>query len=176
MIKTYIVGIGMTRFGKHRHESVKSLTAAAVEQALADCSIPAERVAAAFFANTVQGELEGQLMIRGQIALRPLGFEGIPIINVENACASGATAVSLAINHIRSGSADLALAVGVDKMISPDKELMFGIFDGAWDVHDTEAGRARLLSLGSAIKPPVGCLNKDRSFLWTCMQHSLKRT
>ena len=165
MINTYIVGIGMTRFGKHRHESVKSLTAAAVTQALADCSIPPERVGAAFFANTVQGELEGQLMIRGQIALRPLGFEGIPIINVENACASGATAVNLAVNHIRSGSADLALAVGVDKMISPDRELMFGIFDGAWDVHDAEAGRARLLSLGSAIKPPVGVSEqKDRSF------------
>ena len=54
------------------------------------------------------------------------------MINVENACASGATAVNLAINHIRSGSADVVLAVGVDKMVSPDKELMFGIFDGAW--------------------------------------------
>ena len=110
-------------------------------------------------------------MIRGQIALRPLGFEGIPIINVENACASGATAVNLAINHIRSGSADVVLAVGVDKMVSPDKELMFGIFDGAWDVHDTEAGRARLLSLGSAIEPPVGVSNKKIGhFSWTCMR------
>ena len=85
--------------------------------------------------------------------------------------------MNLAINYIRSGSADVALAVGVDKMVSPDKELMFGIFDGAWDVHDTEAGRARLLSLGSAIEPPVGFPNKKIGhFSWTCMQRSLERT
>ena len=177
MIKTYIVGIGMTRFGKHRHESVKSLTAAAVEQALADCSIPQERVGAAFFANTVQGELEGQLMIRGQIALRPLGFEGIPIINVENACASGATAVNLAINYIRSGSADVALAVGVDKMVSPDKELMFGIFDGAWTYTILKLGGHVCYRLAAPLSHRWGCPNKKIGhFSWTCMQRSLERT
>ena len=102
MINAYIAGIGMTKFGRFPDESVKSLTSKAVSMALRDSAISPEWVKAAFFANTVQGALEGQLMVRGQMALRPLGLEGIPIINVENACASSATAVSLALNYILS--------------------------------------------------------------------------
>ena len=154
MINAYIAGTGMTKFGRFPDESVKSLTSKAVSMALRDSAISPERVKAAFFANTVQGALEGQLMVRGQMALRPLGLEGIPIINVENACASSATAVSLALNYIRAGSADVVLAVGVDKMVVPDKKLMFSIFDGAWDVHDTAAGTQRLLSLGDGLSAP----------------------
>ena len=85
MREVYIIGVGMTKFGRFPNETVKSLTASAVTNALRDCGMSPSRIKAAFFANTVQGALEGQLMVRGQIALRPLGFEGIPIINVENA-------------------------------------------------------------------------------------------
>ena len=165
MTDAYIAGIGITKFGRFPDESVKSLTSKAVCAAMRDCAINPERIKAAFFANTVQGALEGQLMVRGQIALRPLGLEGIPIINVENACASSATALNLALNYIRAGSADVVLAVGVDKMVVPDKKLMFSIFDGAWDVHDAAVGMQRLLSLGESLSAPSGIQEQtNRSF------------
>lgn len=156
MTEVHIVGIDMTRFARHVDLSVKQLTAAAVTGALADAGLSADKVDAAFFANTVQGSLEGQHCIRGQIALRPLGFEGIPIVNVENACASATTAFQLAVNHIKAGAGDIVIAVGVDKMVVSDRAAMFAIFDGAWDVHDTAAGTARLASLGTGMPVPQG--------------------
>jgi acetyl-CoA acyltransferase len=130
------------------------LTAQAVNQALADAGLQARQVEAAYFANTVQGALEGQLMVRGQMALRPLGFEGIPIVNVENACASASTALNLAYTAIKAGAIDIALAVGVDKMVVADKQAMLGVFDGAWDVHETERSTAQLLAMGAGVATP----------------------
>ena len=65
--------------------------------------------------------LEGQNTVRGQIALRSLGLHGIPITNVENACASGSTALLQATAWLRAGLADVALAVGAEKMFFPEK-------------------------------------------------------
>ena len=165
MTGVYLLGIGMTRFAKHPDRSVKSLVAEAVGLALADAEVEARQIEAAFFANTVQGALEGQLMVRGQIALRPLGIEGVPIVNVENACASATSAFALAINHIRAGAGDIVLAVGADRMVVADKRAMFGVFDGAWDVHDAEAGMARLRALGAPMAVPEGASElASRSF------------
>lgn len=165
MTDVYIVGTGMTPFARHTDKSLKQLVATAVAEALADAETTAARIGAGFFANTVQGTLEGQIMVRGQMALRPLGFEAIPIVNVENACASASTALALAVSHIKAGLCDVVLAVGADKMVVPDKARMLGVFDGAWDVHDTVAGRARLLALGAgmAVPPDAGEM-AERSF------------
>ena len=164
-MNVYIVGVGMTRFAKHKEQSVKSLTAEAVGAALKDADCRPQRIKAAMFANTVQGALEGQLMVRGQIALRPLGIEGVPIYNVENACASSATALNMGVQMIKAGTADVVLAVGADKMVVPDKKAMFGIFDGAWDVHETERGREMLLDLGKGVETPAGADEMEtRSF------------
>lgn len=156
MSHIYVAGVGMTTFGKHLSSSVKDLTRLAVSAALADSGCNMSQVQAAYFANATQGHMEGQHMIRGQLALRAMGFQGIPVVNVENACASASTAFYLAINHIHSGAADIVLAVGVEKMFSDDKARMFSSFDGAWDVHDTEAGKARLLQMGRGVMPPEG--------------------
>jgi acetyl-CoA acyltransferase len=149
-----IIGVGMTRFAKQPQLSVKQLVAQAVGSALSDAGINASQVNTAFFANTVQGTHEGQLMVGGQIALRPLGFEGIPIFNVENACASSSSALALAVSAVRSGMADIVLAVGADKMVVPNKQKMFGIFDGAWDVNDIDAGTKKLMMLGKDMPIP----------------------
>ncbi len=95
-------------------------------------------------------------MIRGEIALRAMGIGGIPVVNVENACASGSTAFSLAVNFLKSGEADAALAVGVEKMFSSDRELMLAVFDSAWDVSEADEIRKRLLNLGDGVEVPVG--------------------
>ncbi|NCU65195.1 thiolase family protein [Acidovorax sp. 210-6] len=152
----YITGVGMTPFGRHPQWSVKDLTRQAVTTALQDAGCSARQLQAAYFSNATQGHMEGQHMVRGQLALRAMGVEGIPVVNVENACASASTALHLAVQHVRSGAADIVLAVGAEKMWSEDKARMFAAFDGAWDVHDTEAGRARLLAMGEGVMPPPG--------------------
>ena len=156
MESIYIAGVGMTPFGRHPQWSVKDLTRQAVTAALQDAGCSARQLQAAYFSNATQGHMEGQHMVRGQLALRAMGVEGIPVVNVENACASASTALHLAVQHVRSGAADIVLAVGAEKMCSDDKARMFAAFDGAWDVHDTEAGRARLLAMGEGITPPPG--------------------
>lgn len=70
------------------------------------------------------------------------------MFNIENACASGSTALQLAVTALRAGDADIALAVGAEKTVSPNRELMFSVFNGAWDVAQHEAIVNRLLQLG----------------------------
>jgi len=155
----YIAGVGMTPFGKHLASSVKDLTRQAVAGALADAGCDASQLQAAYFANATQGHMEGQHMIRGQLALRAMGLQSLPVVNVENACASASTALHLAVQHVRAGAADIVLAVGAEKMFSDDKARMFAAFDGAWDVHETEASRARLLHMGEGVEPPAGSMS-----------------
>lgn len=89
--------------------------------ALDDAGCTSADVDAIYFANAAQGYLDGQEMIRGQVALQDSGMLGAPIINVENACASGTTAVHLAWNSVASGQSDIALVVGAEKLSHPDK-------------------------------------------------------
>lgn len=156
MSPIYVAGVGMTPFGKHPSSSIKDLTRHAVEAALRDAGCDKAQVQAAYFANATQGHMDGQHMIRGQLALRAMGLEGIPVVNVENACASASTAFYLALNHVRSGAADIVLVVGAEKMFADDRARMFAAFDGAWDVHDTDAAKARLLQMGQGVSVPPG--------------------
>ena len=150
----FVAGVGMTPFGKNMETSVRQLTHRAVQAALDDAQGEARWLQGAFFGNSTQGHMDGQHMVRGQLALGDIG--GIPVVNVENACASASTAFHLAVNYVRAGAADIVLAVGAEKMYSADKARTFSAFDGAWDVHDTEAGRERLLRMGRGIEPPPG--------------------
>lgn len=93
-------------------------------------------------------------MIPGQITLREMGFEGIPMVNVENACASGSTALNLAAQFLKAGEGDVALAVGAEKMWIGDKAKMFSLFDGAWDVSTVEENTEKLMALGKGIDVP----------------------
>jgi acetyl-CoA acetyltransferase len=121
-VSTVVAGCGATAFGKHRQRSLKSLVAEAVAGALADAGASAGEVQAVYFANASAGLLSGQEMIRGQVLLRDLGFGGLPIVNVENACASSATAVQLARQAIAAGEHDVVVVVGAEKMVVPDRQ------------------------------------------------------
>ena len=150
----YLVGVGMTPFGKFLDRTVKDLTLEAVTGALTDAGVGKTDIEAAFFANTSQSPMEGQYMVAGEIALRDMGFSEIPISNVENACASASTALHLAYANIKAGLSDVALAVGAEKMTSRDKTRSMAIFDGAWDVHGVDELTRRLLELGEGMKAP----------------------
>lgn len=134
----YIVGIGMVPFGRHLDRTIVDLTREAVQEAMADAGIEHKDVGAAYFANATQGLLGDVYYVRGQIALRQIGFPGLQVINVENACAGGTTALHGACMHIAAGEADIVLAVGVEKMFCQDKAKSFGLFSSAWDIQTTK--------------------------------------
>ncbi len=147
----------MTGLGKFPEKSVKSMSRDAVVGALVDARCAISDVQAAWFSNTRQGMMEGQNSIRGQCALRPLGFSGIPIINVENACASASTALREACAHLMAGMCDVALVAGADKMFFPDqKEQTLRAFRGGADVHMMDATRAWLAEIGKDMEPGEG--------------------
>jgi acetyl-CoA acetyltransferase len=152
----YIVGVGMTPFGKLLDRSVKDLTREAVTAALDDAGCAIGDLEAVQFSNACQGHMQGQDLIRGEIALRSMGIEGIPVTNVENACASASTAVYGAVQFLRAGMGEVALAVGVEKMFSTDRARMFSAFDSGWDVATAEKNRERLIALGEGLEIPAG--------------------
>ena len=106
-----------------------------------------------FSGNAAAGLVSGQEMIRGQVALQGTALAGVPLVNVENACASGSSAFNLATMALRAGSCDIALAVGVEKMNIPDKAKMFSAFDGGWDVSTVAQNKETLMVMGEGIVP-----------------------
>ncbi|NKY58333.1 thiolase family protein [Nocardia flavorosea] len=152
---SFIVGVGMTPFRYDVASTVKGLTAAAITAACSDAGVSPGAIDSVFFANSGQGVLEGQHAVRGQVALRAMGIQGVPVTNVENACAGGSTALTSAIAAVRAGMADVALAVGVEKMSDPDRSRSFEIFAGGWDVTAAEVTMARLRTLGTSVKVPT---------------------
>lgn len=138
MGRATIVGAGMTRFGKFPDRTVRDLAEEAARTAMDDAGVTAADVQRAFFGNAVSGLITGQEMIRGQIALRDLGLGPIPVLNVENACASGSSAVHQAVTSIEAGQSDLVLVVGAEKLTHEDKRRSFEAIGTAVDLERLE--------------------------------------
>jgi acetyl-CoA acyltransferase len=117
---TYILGVSMTRFGKHLDKSLKDLAYEPVWNAIHESKIDPHDIGIAFVGNAYAGLMTGQESVRGQGLLRDAGITRIPIINVENACSSGSTAFYLAHKAVATGQAELALALGVEKLFCGD--------------------------------------------------------
>ena len=155
MSSVYIVGVGMTPLGRHLSHSVKDLTRTAVQAALHDAGCDQQAIESAWFSNTRQGVLQGQHGIRGQCALRAMGFEAIPIINCDNACASSSTGLNQAWAAIKAGVCDVALVLGAEKMHLPERrDLMFEAFWGGMDRELAEQQLAAQAALSAALPMP----------------------
>ncbi|MEW6268488.1 MAG: thiolase family protein [Thermodesulfobacteriota bacterium] len=152
--QAYVLGVGMTRFGKHLDRSMKALAAEAIDLALADAALGRDALEAAYVGNAVQGLITGQECVRGQVVLREHGIGGIPIVNVENACASASTALHLAWRAVAGGFEDCVLALGMEKLFHPDKRKVFAAFSGAIDVEILEAFR-QMLARGAGEPAPA---------------------
>ena len=163
MTQIYIAGIAMTVFGRHLERSLQDLAGEALQGALRDAGCDVNDLGAAFYSGVTNGPLQGQLCIPGQVVLGKLGIQGIPIYNVENACASGSSAVNLALQALKAGSADVALALGSEKMNTGDKAKAFAIFEGGWDVSRAEENYATLVKMGEGVTPPPGS-ESDRPY------------
>lgn len=150
-----VAGAGMTAFGRLPARSLKDLAGEAIAMALADAGLQARDVQAAWMGNAAAGTITGQVCVPGEIVLRQQGIGGIPVINVENACATAATALNQAVAMISAGMYDVALAVGYEKLVHEDKARSFSVFLGAVDVEDMAGLRARIDRKMAAIGMPV---------------------
>ncbi len=105
----YILGTTMTKFGKHPDKDVIDLAAEAAMAALADGGVTMSDIDVLAY-----GNLLGRTV--GQHLLQQIGQTGIPVFNVSNACATGATALRQTVMAVKAGEADMGLAVGVEKL------------------------------------------------------------
>lgn len=156
MSNIYIAGIAMTVFGRHVERSLDDLAREALNGALKDAGCKVSDLGIAYYAGMTNGPLQGQIAIPGQVVFSKIGVEGIPVFNVENACASGSSAVHLAVQSLKAGATDVALALGAEKMNIADKARAFSIFEAGWDVSRAEENFATLVSMGEGIVPPPG--------------------
>ena len=106
----WILGITMTKFGKHADKDVVDLAAEATMGALADGGVTMRDIGILAAGNLMGGGGMGQQL------QKQVGQTGIPVYNVSNACATGATALRTAIMAVKSGECDMGLAVGVEKL------------------------------------------------------------
>ncbi len=108
MNEVYVIGVGMTTFGKHPDRTAADLGAEAILEALDDAGLKTNDIEAGWVGHVFQG------MAMGQRALGAAGLSGLPITNVENACSSGSTAIFEAAMALKAGAYDIVLAAGVE--------------------------------------------------------------
>ena len=107
----WILGIHMTKFGKHADKDQLDLASEAAIAALRDGGVTIQDIGVLAAGNLMGGP--GGI---GQALLKQIGQTGIPVYNVVNACATGATALRTVIMAIKAGEVDMGLAVGVEKL------------------------------------------------------------
>ena len=151
MRDTVVAGVGMTTFGKHTQTRYTALVTDAVRQALDDAGCGPSDVQLVYYANTGAGLVQGQESVRGQHAVRGSGLEGVPLVNVENACASGSTALNQAWLAVAAGYADVAIAIGAEKLTHPDKSRSFAVMTAALDQTRLEEIRGELAGGGGSV-------------------------
>ena len=111
MTDAYVVGVDMIKFGRFPEKTVPEIGAEAALLALDDCGLTIQDMQALYCGNL--GQASGMV---GQRILQQIGQTGIPVVNVSNACATGATAFREAWASVKAGLYDCVLAVGVEQM------------------------------------------------------------
>ncbi len=163
MSTIHIAGIAMTQFGRHLERSLEDLAGEALHGALRDAGCSAADIGVAYYSGMTNGLLQGQISIPGQVIFSKIGIHSIPIFNVENACASGSSAVHLAVQSLKAGATDVALALGAEKMNISDKARAFAVFEGGWDVSRAEENYRTLMRMGEGVEIPEGS-ESDRPY------------
>ena len=110
MREVYVLGVGLHPFGRFGDKDVIEIGREAVINAISDAGLPWQQVGAAYCGTVFAGPMAGNKV------LARVGLTGIPITNVENACASGGSALRAAYQSIAGGFCNVALAFGMEKM------------------------------------------------------------
>jgi acetyl-CoA acetyltransferase len=148
MADVMIAGAGMTRFGKTPGLGIRALATEAAAAALQDAGLDADQVERIYFGNAAGATVGRQDMVRGQVAFRYDPLSAAPILNVENACASGGSAFLLAQEAVRSGIAEVVLAVGAEQLSHVDRGRSVQALRGSMDI--TEIGEVEAGPGGAA--------------------------
>ncbi len=118
MQDVYIIGAGMTQFGKHPRRNLRDLGREACHQALRDAGVSPGDIQAGYCGNALGPVIQGETGV-GQNVFWEIGINKIPIVNIENACASGATALREGWMAVAGGFCDIVMVVGVEKAVMP---------------------------------------------------------
>ena len=164
----YVAGVGMTNFSRLMDRGLKSIGGEAIEAAIADAGLGKKDIQAAWMSNAAAGVLTGQECIRGEVVLRSIGMGALPVVNVENACASASTAFNQACAMVSAGVYDVVLAAGFEKMYLADKAKMYGAFTGAVDVEQLQmiiAGLQKAAAASGAKKASESAGQKRSMFM-----------
>lgn len=137
-MNAYVAGVGMTRFGRFLDRGLKSLATEAITAALNDAGLQGSDIEAAWMGSAAAGVMTDQVLIPGQVVLREMGIGRIPVVNIENACATSATAFQQAAQAITLGVCDVALVAGFEKLHHEDKRRTFSVFQGAVDTEEID--------------------------------------
>ncbi len=116
MRRVAVIGVGITKFGKHDRTSAE-LFAEAAADAIVDAEIAPSQVQALYYGNVTGGETEHQLHM-GPLAATMLGLPSIPTTRFETACATSHAAFRHAVMEIASGVSDIALVGGAERVLN----------------------------------------------------------
>lgn len=136
MSQVIIAGAGMSRFGRIPGTGLRSLATTVAHDALQDAGLTASDVDRIYFGNAAGATVTRQDMVRGQVAFRHDPLVAAPIINIENACASGGSAVLLAVEAVASGAADVVLAIGAEQLSHADRARSTQALRGSMDIEE----------------------------------------
>jgi acetyl-CoA acetyltransferase len=160
-----IVGVGAHPAGKFPEKALKDLGREAIWNALRDAGLRPEAIQTAYVGNSLGGLLTGQEGIRGQVVTQEAGLGGIPVINVENACASAATALRGAWLEVASGLVDVAIAIGVEKMFVGDLARSISALAADSELELSQMGMQFTASY--AIHPKINLKGRMKQYGWT---------
>ena len=144
MSDVYVMGIDMLKFGRFPEKTVPQLGADAALLALDDAGLTVHDMEALYCGNLMQASA-----MVGQRILQEIGQTGIPVYNVSNACATGATALRTVLLAIKAGEADMGLAIGQEQAVDLRLRARLGKIDlqvvarqasAQIEVHDLDAG------------------------------------
>jgi acetyl-CoA acetyltransferase len=160
-----IIGVGAHPTGRFMEKPLKAIAYPAIWRALNDAGVEPADLQAAYVGNSLGGLLTGQEGVRGQVVLQYSGITGVPVVNVENACASAMTALRGAWLEVASGAADVALAVGVEKMNVGDSARTIGALGAVSELELSEMGMQFTTSY--AIHPKINLKARMQDYGWT---------
>jgi acetyl-CoA acetyltransferase len=171
MREVAVIGVGMHPFGRFPDRSMKELGRLATMAAAKDAGVELKDIGVAYVGNSLAGLLVGQEGVRGQTILQHTGIGDIPVVNVENACASASTAFRGAWLEVASGAHDVALALGVEKMFVGDTGRSLAALAADSEVELATMGMQ--FSANYAIHPKYNLRQKMDDFGWTAEDYAL---
>ena len=136
MADVAIAGVGMSPFGKHVGAGLRTMSLAAADAAVRSAGLTYGDIQRVYFGNAIAGTVVQQDMIKAQVVFRHHPVAKVPMINIENACASGGSAFLLAVETVASGAADVVLALGAEQMHHLDRTRAFNALRGSTDIEE----------------------------------------